>query len=88
MEQAVLALCEEAERKVRDGAVMLVLSDRAIAPDRLPVPAPMAVGAIQTRLVEKICAATPTLLLKPPAPVTRTTLQCCSVLVRPRFTLI
>lgn len=88
LEQAVLALCEEAERKVRDGAVMLVLSDRAIAPDRLPVPAPMAVGAIQTRLVEKICAATPTLLLKPPAPVTRTTLQCCSVLVRPRFTLI
>ncbi|HEB0977294.1 TPA: glutamate synthase large subunit, partial [Yersinia enterocolitica] len=53
LEQAVLALCEEAERKVRDGAVMLVLSDRAIAPNRLPVPAPMAVGAIQTRLVEK-----------------------------------
>ena len=38
---------------MRDGAVMLVLSDRAIAPHRLPVPAPMAVGAIQTRLVEK-----------------------------------
>lgn len=88
LEQAVLALCEEAEHKVRDGAVMLVLSDRAIAPDRLPVPAPMAVGAIQTRLVEKICAATPTSLWKPPAPVTRTTLRYCSVLARPRFTLI
>lgn len=53
LEQAVLSLCDEAERKVRDGAVMLVLSDRAIAPNRLPVPAPMAVGAIQTRLVDK-----------------------------------
>lgn len=40
LEQAVLSLCDEAERKVRDGAVMLVLSDRAIAPNRLPVPAP------------------------------------------------
>ncbi|MBA0182103.1 hypothetical protein H0251_21100, partial [Pectobacterium carotovorum] len=27
--------------------------DRGIAQDRLPVPAPMAVGAIQARLVEK-----------------------------------
>ncbi|POC79155.1 hypothetical protein CRN61_12000, partial [Vibrio vulnificus] len=35
------------------GAGLLVLSDRAIAPGRLPVPAPMAVGAVQTRLVEK-----------------------------------
>ncbi|MBN0119745.1 hypothetical protein JTL56_32905, partial [Pseudomonas aeruginosa] len=32
---------------------LLVLSDRNIAKDRLPVPAPMAVGAIQTRLVDK-----------------------------------
>ncbi|OQV65190.1 hypothetical protein AK51_23815 [Serratia nematodiphila DZ0503SBS1] len=38
---------------MREGAVLLVLSDRAIAPGRLPVPAPMAVGAVQTRLVEK-----------------------------------
>lgn len=33
--------------------MLLVLSDRNIAKDRLPVPAPMAVGAIQTRLVDK-----------------------------------
>ncbi len=38
---------------VRSGTVLLVLSDRNIAKDRLPVPAPMAVGAIQTRLVEQ-----------------------------------
>ncbi|HGE8302087.1 TPA: glutamate synthase large subunit [Serratia marcescens] len=53
LEQTIRALCDEAERKVREGAVLLVLSDRAIAPGRLPVPAPMAVGAVQTRLVEK-----------------------------------
>lgn len=38
---------------VRQGTVLLVLTDRAIAPDRIPVPAPMAVGAIHTNLVEK-----------------------------------
>jgi glutamate synthase (NADPH/NADH) large chain len=38
---------------VRNGTVLLVLSDRNIAKNRLPVPAPMAVGAVQTRLVEK-----------------------------------
>ncbi|MBX9330418.1 glutamate synthase large subunit, partial [Serratia marcescens] len=53
LEQTIRALCDEAERKVREGAVLLVLSDRAIAPGRLPIPAPMAVGAVQTRLVEK-----------------------------------
>ncbi|VTR55243.1 Glutamate synthase [NADPH] large chain precursor [Serratia fonticola] len=53
LEQTIHALCDEAERKVRDGAVLLVLSDRAISNQRLPVPAPMAVGAIQTRLVDK-----------------------------------
>ena len=53
LEQAVHALCDEAERMVRNGTVLLVLSDRAIAENRLPVPAPMIVGAVQTRLVEK-----------------------------------
>ncbi len=53
LEQTIRALCDKAERMVREGTVLLVLSDRNIAPGRLPVPAPMAVGAIQTRLVEK-----------------------------------
>ncbi len=43
----------KAEQMVRNGTVLLVLSDRNIAKNRLPVPAPMAVGAIQTRLVDK-----------------------------------
>ncbi|WP_213990954.1 glutamate synthase large subunit [Sodalis sp. dw_96] len=53
MQQTLLAMCDEAEEKVRLGTVLLVLSDRRISPARLPVPAPMAVGAIHTRLVEK-----------------------------------
>ena len=53
MEQFVQQLCDEGERKVREGAVLLVLSDRNIAANRLPLPAPMAVGALQYRLVEK-----------------------------------
>ncbi|MDU7294779.1 MAG: glutamate synthase large subunit [Klebsiella pneumoniae] len=53
LSETVKALCDKAEQMVRDGTVLLVLSDRNIAKDRLPVPAPMAVGAIQTRLVDK-----------------------------------
>ena len=49
----VKELCDKAEKMVRSGTVLLVLSDRNIAKDRLPVPAPMAVGAIQTRLVDQ-----------------------------------
>ncbi|MDX5629496.1 MULTISPECIES: glutamate synthase large subunit [unclassified Brenneria] len=53
LQQTIDTLCDAAEHKVRDGAVLLVLSDRGISEKRLPVPAPMAVGAIQRRLVEK-----------------------------------
>ncbi len=53
LEETVKALCDKAEQMVRNGTVLLVLSDRNIAKNRLPVPAPMAVGAIQTRLVDK-----------------------------------
>ncbi|MBD2815360.1 glutamate synthase large subunit [Xenorhabdus sp. Flor] len=53
LKTAVSTLCEQAEKRVRNGAVLLVLSDRNISPERLPIPAPMAVGAIQHCLVEK-----------------------------------
>ncbi|ENV4538782.1 glutamate synthase large subunit [Salmonella enterica] len=49
----VKALCDKAEQMVRNGTVLLVLSDRNIGKNRLPVPAPMAVGAVQTRLVDQ-----------------------------------
>ncbi|WP_409309104.1 glutamate synthase large subunit [Pectobacterium sp. B1J-3] len=53
LQETIEKLCDAAENHVRDGAVLLVLSDRGISAQRLPVPAPMAVGAIQRRLVEK-----------------------------------
>ncbi len=53
LQQAIHHLMDEAEQCVKDGTVLLVLSDRAITTQRLPIPAPMIVGAVQTRLVEK-----------------------------------
>ncbi len=53
LEHAIHRLNDEAEELVRQGTVLLVLSDRQISPGRLPVPAPMIVGAVQARLVEK-----------------------------------
>ncbi len=52
LKQAVLDLCDKAEQVVREGTVLVVLSDRALTADRLPIPAAMAVGAVQARLVE------------------------------------
>ncbi|MCJ2375898.1 glutamate synthase large subunit [Vibrio sp. ZSDZ34] len=51
LQQAILDLCDQAEEVVKQGTVLLVLSDRAIRKGRLPIPAAMAVGAVQTRLV-------------------------------------
>ncbi|MDN3680341.1 glutamate synthase large subunit [Vibrio tapetis subsp. quintayensis] len=50
LENAILTLCDQAEIAVRDGSVLIVLSDRAITKGSLPIPAAMAVGAVQTRL--------------------------------------
>lgn len=52
LEQAVSRLVDEVEAAVRDDKIAIViLSDRDIAQGKLPIPAPMAVGAVQTRLV-------------------------------------
>lgn len=52
LEAAIHRLNAEAEALVRSGTVLLIVSDRAIGHDRVPVPAPMIVGAVQARLVE------------------------------------
>jgi glutamate synthase (NADPH/NADH) large chain len=49
---AILQLSETALAEAKNGAVLIVLSDRKLSPDTLPVPAAMAVGAIQRTLVE------------------------------------
>ncbi|MGB1262680.1 MAG: glutamate synthase large subunit [Cognaticolwellia sp.] len=51
---AIVRLCDEAETLIRDKhTVILVLSDRKIHQGMLPIPAAMAVGAVQKRLVDQ-----------------------------------
>jgi len=50
---ALVSLRRAAERAVRRGANILVISDRAIAPPRAPIPMLLAVGAVRQHLVER-----------------------------------
>ncbi|WP_434566635.1 glutamate synthase large subunit [Vibrio chagasii] len=52
LEQAIKAVCDRAEQEVREGAVLVVLSDKGLEKGKLPIPAAMAVGAVQTRLAD------------------------------------
>ena len=51
LKTAIERICDEAAAAVHGGAVLLVLSDRAIASDRLPIHALLATGAVHHRLV-------------------------------------
>ncbi len=51
LKAAIEAICDEAEAAVRAGKVILILSDRDIAPDHLPVHALYATGAVHHRLI-------------------------------------
>ncbi|MDO6447341.1 glutamate synthase large subunit [Colwellia sp. 1_MG-2023] len=54
LESAIKRICDEAEDLVSNqDTVILILSDRQIQKDMLPIPAAMAVGAVQKRLVDK-----------------------------------
>ena len=54
LEAAIIRLCNEATDLVRnENTVILVLSDRQIHQGLLVIPAAMAVGAVQSRLVEE-----------------------------------
>lgn len=52
LKQAIEKLCQQAEQVVKEGTVLVVLSDRALSKGKLPIPAAMAVGAVQTRLID------------------------------------
>ena len=52
LKDAIERLCNEVEAAVRNGAVLLVLSDKAISKEMQPIPAPLFVGAVQKRLVD------------------------------------
>ncbi|MCL5275705.1 MAG: glutamate synthase-related protein [Chloroflexi bacterium] len=51
LEKAVHRLCEDAERAVRVGATILIISDRKTGPQRGPIPAALAVGAVHYHLI-------------------------------------
>ena len=54
LEAAIIRLCDEAEDLVRNkSTVILILSDRQIHKGLLVIPAAMAVGAVQKRLVDQ-----------------------------------
>ncbi|WP_394248925.1 glutamate synthase large subunit [Vibrio profundi] len=52
LKQAILDLCDQAEEAVKAGTVLVVLSDKQLEKGKLPIPAAMAVGAVQTRLAD------------------------------------
>jgi glutamate synthase (NADPH/NADH) large chain len=51
LEDAILAVCDQAEAAVRAGKLVLLLSDRYLVKDRMPIHALLATGAVHHRLV-------------------------------------
>ena len=52
LDQALKSMCEQAEREVADGKLILLISDRYLKKDHLPVHALLATSAIHHHLVE------------------------------------
>ena len=54
LKKAILRICNEVEYLVKTKrAAFVILSDRNVKSNRLPIPAAMAVGAVQRRLIDK-----------------------------------
>lgn len=53
MSRGIERLCEDAEKAVDEGCNYVVLSDRAVDPDRAPIPALLATSAVHHRLIYK-----------------------------------
>jgi glutamate synthase domain-containing protein 2/glutamate synthase domain-containing protein 1/glutamate synthase domain-containing protein 3 len=53
MENALARICAEADEVLADGINVLILSDRAAGPERAPMPALLAVGAVHHHLVRE-----------------------------------
>ncbi|MDB5527241.1 MAG: glutamate synthase large subunit, partial [Devosia sp.] len=51
LQKAVEAVCDRAVAAVREGTIVLVLSDRGVARESLPIHALLATGAVQHRLI-------------------------------------
>ena len=53
MEAAIDRLCERAEAAVHGGYNIIILSDRQVGPDRIPIPALLATAAVHHHLIRK-----------------------------------
>ncbi|PPD14439.1 MAG: glutamate synthase large subunit [Methylobacterium sp.] len=53
MDDAVKLLCDRAEAAVHGGYNIIVLSDRMVGPDRIPIPALLATAAVHHHLIRK-----------------------------------
>ncbi|MEZ5841884.1 MAG: glutamate synthase large subunit [Hyphomicrobiales bacterium] len=53
MESALAALCGEAEEAVLEGYNIIILSDRLVGPDRIPIPALLATAGVHHHLIRK-----------------------------------
>ncbi|MGH1426566.1 MAG: glutamate synthase large subunit [Arenicella sp.] len=53
LKTAIEDVCDQAVKAVQDKSVILILSDREIAKDRLPINAAMAIGAVHQRLTHE-----------------------------------
>lgn len=52
LEAAIDALCDQAEQAVRNGTIILVLTDRDVSKETLPIHALLATGAVHHRLIK------------------------------------
>src|SRR6204780_1382269 len=52
LKSAIVRICDQAEAAVRDGKLVLLLSDRYLQQGKLPIHALLATGAVHHRLVE------------------------------------
>jgi len=53
MEAALAALCAHAEHAVLEGFNIIILSDRFVGPDRIPIPALLATAGVHHHLIRK-----------------------------------
>jgi Glutamate synthase domain 2 len=53
MEKAIESLCRDAQSRVGEGYNILILSDRKVGPERIPVPSLLAVSAVHHHLIRE-----------------------------------
>ncbi len=53
LEPALTKLCEDAETAVRDGYNIIILSDRGVSADAIPIPSLLATSAVHHHLIRK-----------------------------------